>query len=552
MFSASVNSPLKPPPTNVNKDNTGVGSGRKASISQGHMNNYPGGSSPNATRPRRRETGDSAGNPISPTAGGSRFFRDEPTTSTPPPSLLRRKTDFRDPTARLEEKEKEKDREGSGETASPFGSLKRSATNPLTSGLSGSSSPWGTTASQNASFSPMGAFGAFSMGSNNAPTSNTEKKAAAGFGSLRGESRLKGLFSKDSVEDMADSVKEKASLSSLERLTEDEGDKQPQLPWSDTVKTRAGRSETNPFAEEGRSGSAALGGSQDVEAPSQGVDQLGFSAFGMTSSIPGFRELMQSHENSRNPTPGLLQGNEPTSPTNTNPYQSPHGERIEADDVETDGSDIQSSHHPGLSGLRDSAGPFGSMRRVGSGMDLPTIDRSQSSSVAGNRSFANLGGLTGLSSLGGASGWPASSGAVGTPTRERSAFSTGFGDPIFGSTADLQSPSLSTLGGGGLFSPHATISNTGSIGRGSKLGSLFPAAMQEQMQSELGRQDSAGLDDGSRQAGEMRLMPQQRRDRANFFLFLKTFSRQTGPQASLRPPQRHRLPSPPWVRCRRA
>ncbi|THC92047.1 hypothetical protein EYZ11_008485 [Aspergillus tanneri] len=510
LFTLSVNSPLKPPPTNASKDNTGTGTGgRKSSVSysQGHMNTY-NTSSPSSARPgpRRRETGDSTGNPMSPTASGTRFFRDEPTASTPPPSLLRRKTDFRDTssTARWEEKEKEKEsagREGSSDAASPFGSLKRSSTNPLNVASGSTSSPWAS-ASHSASFSPMGAFGAFSLVSNAAQTPTTEKKA--GFGSLRGESRLKGLFSKDSSEDMSASIKEKTSLSSLERLAEGEGEKRSQSPWAETVKTRAGRSETNPFSEEIRSGSAALGGSQEVSTPSQG-DQLGFSAFGMTSNIPGFRELMQSHENSRNPTPSLLHGHEPTSPTNTNPYQSPHGERGDVDDVETDGSDIQNTHHPGLTGLRDPSSAFGSIRRVGSGMDLPSIDRSQTSSAAGNRSFSSLGGLGGLPSLGGAGGWP-SSGAVGTPTRERSAFTGGFGDPIFGSVADLQSPSLSTtLGGGGLFgapAAHAGISGTGSLGRSSKLGSLFPPAMQEQMQGDQARPDLGTLDENTQSAGE--------------------------------------------------
>lgn len=457
--------------------------GRKSSISytQGHINNY-NSSSPTASRPgaRRRETGESIGNPMSPTGSNSRFFRDEATTSTPPPALLRRKTDFRD------QKTDEKVKEGP-EAASPFGSLKRSSTNPLNTAIGGPSSPWGS-ASHNANFSPMGAFGAFSLGSNTAQTP-TEKKP--GYGSHRGESRFKGLLSKDSSEDIAGSAKEK-NLSSLERLTEDDGDLRSQSPWGEAVKTRASRSETNPF-DEPRSGSAALGGSQDVEAPSQA--DLGFGAFGMTSSIPGFRELMQSQENSRNPTPSLLQGHEPTSPTNTNPYQSPHNDRTaEAEDVDTDGSDIQHSQHPGLSGLRDPSNPFGSMRRAGSGMDLPTVDRSQNSSANANRNFSGLGGLGGLPSLGGGSAW-SSGGAIGTPTRERSAFASGFGDPIFGSMGDLQSPSLSTLGGGGLFSPHAGISGTASIGRSSKLGALFSSTVQD----EQGRSDSAGLDDGMRQ-----------------------------------------------------
>lgn len=427
------------------------------------------------------------GNPMSPTGSSSRFFRDEANTSTPPPALLRRKTDFRDSNAKPDEKAKE----SGADAASPFGSLKRSTTNPLNPAIGGPSSPWGS-ASHNANFSPMGAFGAFSLGSNTASTPTTEKKA--GFGSLRGESRFKGLLSQDSSEDMEGSAKEK-TLSNLERLTEDDDSQRAQSPWGDTVKTRAYRSETNPF-DEPRSGSAALGGSQDVEAPSQ--SDVGFGAFGMTSSIPGFRELMQSQENSRNPTPNQLQGHEPTSPTNTNPYQSPQGDRTapEAEDVDTDGSDIQHPQHPGLSGLRDPSNPFGSMRRAGSGMDLPTVDRSQNSSVNANRSFSGLGGLGGLPSLSGPSAW-SSGGAIGTPTRERSAFAGGFGDPIFGTMGDLQSPSLSTLGGGGLFSPHAGIAGTSSMGRSSKLGALFSG-----MQDDQSRPESVGLDQSDPQHAE--------------------------------------------------
>ncbi|KAJ5583525.1 hypothetical protein N7535_002145 [Penicillium sp. DV-2018c] len=485
MFSASVNSPLKPPPTNAAKENAVPGSGgRKSSISypQGHINNYTT-SSPTAGRPgpRRRETGESIGNPMSPTGSNSRFFRDETNTSTPPPALLRRKTDFREPNPKVDEKSKD----GRENPSSPFGTLKRSSTNPINTGVGGPTSPWGS-ASQSANFSPMGAFGAFSLASGSC-TPTGEKKQ--GYGSLRGESRFKGLLAKDGSEDTAGSTKEKTA-SNLERLAEHDSDGRSQSPWGNAVKTRVNRSETNPF-DEPRSGSAALGGSQDVEGPGQ--SDLGFGAFGMTStSIPGFRELMQSQENSRHPTPSLLQGQEPTSPTNTNPYQSPHGDRhgdrAEAEDVDTDGSDIQQAQHPGLSGLRDNSNPFGSMRRAGSGMDLPLVDRSQNSSVNANRTFSGLGGLGGLGSLGGTSTW-SSGAAVGTPTRERSAFGGGFGDPIFGAMGDLQSPSLSTLGGGGLFSPHAGITGTGSIGRSSKLGALFSS-----MHDEQGRSDSVGLE----------------------------------------------------------
>ena len=464
-----MNSPLKPPPTNASKDNSGMG-GRKAPFSHYSQSNFNSFNSPSPgasrTAPRRRETGDS----MSPTTGGSRFFRDESATATP--SLLRRKTEM----ANSKSEDRDKESAGASDIASPFGSLKHSSTG----GLTGPSSPW-QSASQSANFSPMGAFGAFPIGSSASQTPTSEKKS--GFGSIRGESRLKGLFAKDSYEDIGSSVKEKPSLSNLDRLAEDEGNVRSNSPWGEPIKTRAGRSETNPFADEPRSGSAALGGSQDVETTlSQAPDPLGVSAFGMTQSVPGFRELMQSHEESRDPTPSL-QGQEPTSPTSTNPYQSPQAERTEVDDVDTDGSDVQQAQHPGITGLRDPSGPFGSLRRIGSGIDLPSVDRSQTSSVGTNRGFPSLGGLGGLSGIGGSGGW--SGAGVGTPTRERPAFSTGFGDPIFGSMGDLQSPSLSGLGGSIFGTPG------GSIGKSSKLGSLLPTVMQEQMPND----QVAGLDD---------------------------------------------------------
>lgn len=460
--------------------------GRKASIS--HSTSF-NASSPSSARPttRRRETQDSTGNPMSPT-GGSRFFREESNTTTPPPSLLRRKTDIRDPapTRQPEEKEKAKDY---ADISSPFGSLKRSSTNPVVSNLAGPSSPW-TSASQTANMTPMGAFGSFSIGSANpqATASSTEKRP--GFGSVRGESRFKGLLSKDSSEDVGMLAKDKGLPKEIDRLTEDEGTSRSQSPWNEPLKTRVTRSETNPF-DETRSGSAALGGSEEVGS---GADEIGFGAFGMTAGVPGLRDLLGRGDGTHD-SPSHLQGLEPTSPTNTNPYQSPRGEKVD-DDVDTDGSDVQRSQHPGLSGLReDSNAPsFGSIRRGGSGLDMSAGDRSQTSSVGPSRAFSNLGGLGGLPSIGGAGAWP-SAGAIGTPTRERPAF-TGFGDPIFGSMGEMQSPGLSTLGSGGFFGSHGGLSGTGSIGRASKMGSLFPSSLQDQVQGEVGRQDDMNRSQG--------------------------------------------------------
>ncbi|KKZ64173.1 hypothetical protein EMCG_01521 [[Emmonsia] crescens] len=513
LFSGSVNSPLKPPPQSGSKDTSGASgnAARKGSIShsQSHLGSF-NTSSPGSARtaPRRRGTGDSSANPMSPT-GTSRFFRDDTNISTPPPSMLRRKTDFREAEPKLDEKEKENSGRDAGRDAgldmsSPFGTLKRSATGPVgVSSSASASSPWPSSA-HSSTFSPMGAFGSFSLGSMSSSAVVSDKKPS--FGSLRGESRFKGLLSKDSSEDIGSSMKEKPSLAALDRLPEVEDSSPPpqQQPWGEGIKTRPTRSETNPFGgDEPRSGSAALGG-QDLDAPAtttstSGIDQFGLS-FGMAST-GSYRDIVGNQQSQPAQTPSH-HAHEPMSPTNTNPYQSPHGERADTDDIDTDGSDIQHAHMPGLSDIPEDPGMggFGSIRRGGSAVDPSAGDRSQTSSVGAGRGFPSLSGLGGLSSLGSAGGWPTSA-TAGTPTRERSGFASGFGDPIFGSMADLQSPSLATLGGGGFFGSHT---NLPSAGRTSKMGSLFPPAMQDQMRGEQTRPDSTGIEGSMRHQGDNR------------------------------------------------
>src|SRR5208282_1100224 len=62
---------------------------------------------------------------------------------------------------------------------------------------------------------------------------------------------------------------------------------------------------------------------------------------------------------------------------------------------------------------------------------------------------------------------------------------------IFSPMSDLQSPSLGGLGASGFFGS-AGLNPTSSIGRSSKLGALFPPAMQEQMRGENSRNDGPG------------------------------------------------------------
>lgn len=419
---------------------------------------------------------------MSPTPN-SRFFRDEPNTATPPPALLRRKTDFRD-SSDLKLEDKDKDHNSALDVGSPYGTLKRSATNPLGANSSGQGSPWAAPPSQSTGFSTMGgAFGSFNIGTIT-PKTSSDKKAS--FGSLRGESRFKGLLSKGSSEDVGSIGKDKSSAG-LERLPETENDASRQFPGK-MVQNRANRSDTNPF-EEARSGSSALGG-EHMGTPTSGIGQFGLSAYGMPSS-----SMMSTAQ-------PPASRHEPMSPTNTNPYQSPHGDKVvDQEDVDTDGSDIH-AHLPNLNELQEDSAPpsFGSFQRV-SAVEGPAGDRSQTSSVGASRGFPSLGGLGGLSSLNSSGGWPVSA-AGGTPTRERSAFSTGFGDPIFGSMADLQSPSLATLGGTGFFGPHTGLpSSTPTSNRPSKLGSLFPTAMQDQMRVDQSRQELTGNDNAPKSQG---------------------------------------------------
>ena len=340
------------------------------------------------------------------------------------------------------------------------------------------------------------------------PLTPGEKRT--GFGSLRGESRFKDLMGKDSSEDMQSRSKEKSTFPSLEKLSERENENMPQ---TDSVRRsiRPLSSESNPFENEDKqTGSAASTIGQDhsgrhhhapnLSTPHRSMsrDELGFSAFGMSSDVPGFRDLIQQqkrdypqHEQTQGHS--TLGHNEPMSPTDTNPYQSPQGEKADSEDVDTDGSDIQHANLPGLGHPQVDVRTdiFGHQPRgISSAMDVAASDRSQTSSAGQNRGFPSLGGLGGLGSLAGPSGWPAPAGAgsVGTPIRERPGYSGGFGDSIFGPMGDLQSPSLAGLGGNAFFGSANVAS--GSTTRGSKMGSLFPTAMQEQMRGgEHGRLD---------------------------------------------------------------
>ncbi|KAI1078019.1 hypothetical protein F5B20DRAFT_550113 [Whalleya microplaca] len=429
LFASDVNSAMKPPVPNKDGNHSGGGlNGRKTSVSHGGSSNFGLTSPSAASRPgtRRRETTDtnpysSGGGLTSPTSA-TRTSRDEGASW-----LGRKNADLKDST--FEEPEEDAPgREAPGKTV-PFGGLMRNNTVPSGSGFGGAS-PW----QASPALAGMGSFGNFAL-----PSSTIGEKRP---GNPRGESRLAHLIPKDSSDSMA--------ARSNEGSTPD-----PSRLWRPRQRT-----DTDPFGgEDSLSGSAVLGGAQDTSPPPMSHPPLHTSSYdtpikGSTGDFGMASLNLGSHPE---------HDQAPLSPSETNPFRSPPGDRGEHDD----GGDRQ--HGPG--GVPDHAPGFGGglPRPFAAHQAFDGSDRSQTSSV-GAKPYPPLSNLT---------GWPSSS----TPDRERAPFA-GFGNSLFGPVGDLQSPGLGNLGG--VFGPAAStgFGASGSFGRASKLGSLFPPAMQAQMQSQ--------------------------------------------------------------------
>ena len=473
-FSTSVNSPIKLPAQNKEGMPNTPGPNRRTSVTQAGANS-------SASRPsgrQRRDSSDllqSSNHVASPT--NNRFSKDESTVASPPPSLLRRKTDFKDGFGpALEDKDKDSPRPGND--ASPFGTLKRTSTNPLGASLNSPSSPW-LAAPNSAGFAPMGAFGAFG-----APQNLTEKKS--GFGSMRSESRFKSLMGGD----LPESTPKPKEKTSLQRLAES-GNEQSRSPWENPASSRR-RERTDLYEDDDDqlpAGSAALLGDGTSPAPitqatrtrnlegHTSYEDIGFSSIPTGSDLP-FREFSQrnrDYNNQRIPHQSHVQPQlgEPLSPTYTNPYQSPEGEKAVPEDLDTGDPDLNQLHY-------QQNGPFA--RGYNNPMD-PAGDRGQNVGTSGSRAFPHLGGLGNIGALG-ANPWSAAPGAVGTPSRA-------FGEPGFGAYGDVNSPGQGGFGGGGFFGSTgpASAGLPAGTARGGKLNSLFPSAMQDQIRGEPPRQD---------------------------------------------------------------
>ncbi len=419
-----VNSTLKlPQQQNKEGNHQGVGAqnGRKASISHGSASNYGMSSPSSASRPgtRRRETTDT-----NPFPGGALA---SPTAGRfsredQSPWFARKGADTKEPT-----EEPEEEPAGPREQAPTKGlppTLSRSNT-AGTSGFGSTSALWGSSSSttNTSSASALGAFGSFAL-----PTPSGPDKR---FGAGRGESRLAHLIPKDT-----------------ENLPAKPTDGAPDggRSWRPRQRT-----DTDPFGgdDEAPSGSAALGGAQDTSPSS-------------VSALPqhaGSFDTPVKNTGGDFGLPGLRLREGLVSPSETNPYRSPAAVDPSQDDNEGAGP-----HQSSL--VSDQPSNFSTLSRAfGAPGAFDGSDRSQTSSV-GAKGYPALSNLT---------GWPAGPSA-GTPDRERPGFASAFGNSIFSPVGELQSPGLGGLGG--MFGP----ATTGSL-RGSKLGSLFPPAMQAQMQT---------------------------------------------------------------------
>lgn len=419
------------PPVAQNKEGVHPGggiNGRKTSLSQGTSSNFGLPSASTTSRPgtRRRETGDT--NPFSGGGGlSSPISTNRPSRDNGSPWLDRKNTDVKDPSMWEEPEEDLGARDTSAKL--PFGGLARASTATSTTAFGGPS-PWQTSSS--GGLPGLGSFGNFAL-----PGSTIGEKRP---GNPRGESRLAHLMTKDISDNAGNKL----------------GDGSTNADASRTWRPRP-RTDTDPFGDEGLSGSAVLGGAQDTSPPPVPHPQRPLHSY--DTPIKGSAsDFGMSGLN--------LGGHDPTplSPSETNPFRSPPGDRGDHDELSADKSQ-------GLGGGGDAGLNFGSgLLRSFPHSTVDGSDRSQTSSVSAKAAYPSLGNLS--------SGWPSSA----TPDRERAPFG-GFGGSLFGQMGDMQSPGLSNLGG--VFGPATTggISSTGSFSRGSKLGSLFPAAMQAQMQS---------------------------------------------------------------------
>ena len=525
MFASNVNSPHKAPP---NQNNPGATSHHSINHTPPQNRNKitapPGTGTPSVNRPtnRRRETSDAA-------------LPNSPFNSTPPPQLPRRRTDLRDEDQAREGGGRDKtlfgrwgstsgtsgpagdDEDGSGSGSRGSGLFRRGST---AWGPGGSTGGGGITSS--ALNSPMGTFGngvfGGAMGGFSLQSASSEKLKASGGAGNTG----KGSTAQPKVEEEdehAENAQRPRSPNANELREEHErerpmssdtdpfglggdgddhehGQRQEQQQQQHSPLPTPGleqRMKDNSFS---MTSNAQTRQGNSVSTPTKVRSDLGFSGIGTTrdgSNVGGLHQQLQNlqlnqqghfplHGRSREGSIGGIIGglheNEPLSPTETNPYQSPAPEKADDDDMPESSS---------------GGGIIGGFRR--SDVGAPGSDRSGRSSTAGLGSGMGS-GLASFSSLSGGTLWGGTSGPSGLGNN--TATSSFFGGSML---SDLNSPN--TIGSGGPFSGGG-IGGMGSIGSGgfgsasraSRLGQLFQQEPQveEEQQPQQQQQQPGGFE----------------------------------------------------------
>jgi len=475
-----------------------------------NRNKAPGvGVTPGSSRPttRRRDTSDAglSGNPF---------------TNATPPQVARRRTDLRgegdevaspvrdrtffgrwgtNPGPGEDELEKKDDGSASGSIGRSTGLFRR-----------GSGAAWGSTGSGSALNSPMGTFGgAFGGGPMGgfALQSGDKAKGAAPKGGLPGGSmhpKVEDVDERAEEDDRAhqprsegtdDGGHERPLTSDTDPFGHDgashDEQQQQQLPSHDDRNSPLPtpglhdhqRMKASPFgpgsgisvstSSQPRTGSAigtptkqrsdlgafgAFGGSREGLG---GMGSLGMSGLhhqlqNLTFNQQGQVPLRRSREGSIGNA--LAGDNEPLSPAETNPFQSPPPEKVDDEAMlhDNDGGGLGSV----IAGLR---------KGEGHAVGAPGSDRSGRSSTAGLGSVGGgLGGFSGLSGPGLWGGGQASTPGIGSSGTPTSFFGAGLGD--LSSPGGLAGAGLLSGGIGGLGGPN----HFGSASRASRLGPLFP------------------------------------------------------------------------------
>ena len=423
----------------------------------------------------------------------------------PPAALLRRRTDHKESDSANRSANMDYKQASNEISSGP----RRESSGPLSPNVHDSQPPW-------TQFSgPFAGLGQ-PMNAVNNPAGQPKRPTS---GLQRAESRFRGLMGREtSGSTSAARLKEQNSLGSFGNPQDMETDQHRFGNDEASVGYGGFGTYDASIRQQKAVGSAALGGANDDNpSDAQFLSGLGASHNQQLAGNSGFSfpvnadtSIHRGRGSYASFLPNTQTAGEPSSPTLTNPYQSPERGLPSLNEEDGRASDVNQFHLPGLG---DFGGESSELPRTGMNARMSNAHEnistglSQTSQRGMPQRFPSLSGLSGLSGRGNTgSQWSAGFG-LGTPSHERQF------DNFFDSSRHNADDGNAELSGLGTFPPHSSTLGTASTGdatsttRGSNLGSLFPTGMHDQMRgadhnnfkgsnAEL-RKSSLTADDGS-------------------------------------------------------